>query len=57
MDYTAADGSSHSYELAERPIELTVPGQRATANQDATEASTLTLRLIIRRSPQTAPAT
>ena len=51
VDYTAADGSSHSYALAERPIELAVPGQRATANQDATEASTLTLRLIIRRSP------
>ena len=51
VDYTAADGSNHSYELAERPIELVVPGQRATANQGATEASTLTLRLIIRRSP------
>ena len=39
VDYTAADGSSHSYALAERPIELAVPGQRATANQDATEAA------------------
>jgi len=51
VDYTASDGSTHSYELAERPIELAVPGQRATANQDATQASSVTLRLIIRRSP------
>jgi transposase len=51
VDYTTPDGSTHSYELAERPIELAVPGQRATANQDATQASSVTLRLIIRRSP------
>ena len=51
VDYQAPDGSSHSYSLAERPIELAVPGQRATATAEATVASTLTLRLIIRRSP------
>jgi hypothetical protein len=55
VDYQAPDGTSHTYELAERPIVLPVPGQRATATatvmMDATPASTLTLRLIIRRSP------
>jgi len=51
VDFTAPDGSTHSYELAERPIALAVPGQRATASKDATPSSTLTLRLIIRRSP------
>ncbi len=51
VDYQAPDGSRHSYELAERSIELAVPGQRATAEAPATEASTVTLRLIIRRSP------
>lgn len=51
IDYTAPDGTSHSYQLAERPIELAVPGHRSTADQPATEASTVTLRLIIRRSP------
>jgi transposase len=51
VDYRAPDGSQHRYELAERPIELPVPGQRATADRPATQASTVTLRLIIRRSP------
>ena len=55
IHYTAPDGTRHSYELAERPIELAVPGQRATGSgpdaRPATEASTVTLRLIIRRSP------
>ena len=51
VDYQAPDGTSHSYQLAARPIMLVVPGQRATADHDATEASSLTLRLIIRRSP------
>ncbi len=51
VDYTAPGGSSHSYELTERLIEVPVPGRRATVSQDATPASTLTLRLIIRRSP------
>lgn len=51
VDYTAPDGSRHSYELAERLIELPVPGQRASDTAPATEASSVTLRLIIRRSP------
>jgi hypothetical protein len=51
VDYLAPDGSSHTYELAERPIELPVPGRHAAATQDPTPASTLTLRLIVRRSP------
>ncbi len=51
VDYTAPDGSTHQYELAERPITLPVPGQPATAGTAAAAASTVTLRLIIRRSP------
>ena len=51
VDYQAPDGSRHSYELTERPVELAVPGRRATTDQPATEASSVTLRLIIRRSP------
>ena len=51
VDYTGPDGITQSYELAERPIELPVPGQHASPGKDATVASTLTLRLIIRRSP------
>ncbi|MCY7418468.1 MAG: hypothetical protein LH650_08235 [Chloroflexi bacterium] len=51
IDYLAPDGSSHSYELAERPIPLAVPRQPATTGTDAVPASTVTLRLIIRRSP------
>ena len=51
VDFAAPDGTIASYQLAERPIELPVPGQRASANQDATAASTVTLRLIVRRSP------
>lgn len=51
VDYQTPDGTPQSYELAERLIELAVPGQRASADQPATAASTVTLRLIIRRSP------
>lgn len=51
VDYEAPDGTRHSYQLAERSITLAVPGQRATATNDAIPASTLRLRLIIRRSP------
>lgn len=51
VDYQAPDATSHSYQLAERLITLAVPGQRATATAEATPASTVTLRLIIRRSP------
>ena len=51
VDYTAPDGSQHTYQLTERPITLAVPGQRATTSTNATEASALTLRLVVRRSP------
>jgi transposase len=51
VDFTAPGGSSHSYQLAEHRIDLPVPGQHATTEQDATTASTLTLRLIVRASP------
>jgi len=51
VDYTAPDGSSHTYELAERPIALAVARQPATTTRDAVAAGTLTLRLILRRSP------
>jgi len=46
--HTAADGSTHTYELAERPIELAVP---ARGGASATAATTLVLRLVVRRSP------
>jgi len=51
VDYTGPDGICQSYELAERPIDVPVPAQHASPGEDATVASTLTLRLIIRRSP------
>ncbi len=51
VDFTAPDGSHHSYQLAQRLITLPVPGQRATASQPATAASAVTLQLIVRRSP------
>jgi transposase-like protein len=51
VDYQAPDGTWHSYQLAERLIELAVPAQRATATAEATHAATLTLRLIVRTNP------
>ena len=51
VDYTAPDGSSHTFGLAERPITLEVPRQPATADRGVVPAGTVTLRLIIRRSP------
>jgi transposase-like protein len=51
IDFTAPDGTIKAYELAERPIELPVPAQPATDGQPGQPASTLTLRLIVRRSP------
>jgi prepilin-type processing-associated H-X9-DG protein len=51
VDYLAPDGSSHTFELAQRPITLKVPRQPATEGKDAVPAGTVTLRLIIRRSP------
>jgi transposase len=56
--HTAPDGSTHTYELAERAIALDVPAKRPVAAGgptaaaiEATPATTVTLRLIVRRSP------
>ena len=51
VDYPAPDGGRLSYQLAERSIDLPVPGRHPNATEPATAAGTLTLRLIIRRSP------
>jgi len=48
--FTAPDATTQHYELAERLIQLPVPG-RAVAAKDAATAGTLTLRLIVRRGP------
>jgi len=50
MDFAAPDGSTHTHSLAERPIELAVPAVPATADMPARPASTITLRLAVRRS-------
>jgi hypothetical protein len=49
-DFIAPDGSAHTYCLAERPIELPVPAVPAAADTPARAASTITLRLVVRRS-------
>ena len=49
--FTGPDGRTCRYQLAERSIELAVPARPASADQPARAASTLTLRLIVRRSP------
>ena len=57
VNYTSPDGTGHTYELAERLIDLPVPAQPVTSRAPATgrqagkPASTLTLRLIVRASP------
>jgi len=51
VDFAAPDGITHSYELAERPIDLPAGGRHAATTNPASTASTLTLRLIVRRSP------
>jgi transposase-like protein len=51
VDYQSPDGTAHSYELAERLIDLPVPAQPATGGQGAKPASALRLRLIVRASP------
>ena len=51
VDFAAPGGRAHSYQLAERPIDLPVPGQRASAHEEGKAASTVRLRLIVRRSP------
>jgi len=49
-DFAAPDGSTHTYSLAERAIELVVPAQQGTTGTPARPASTITLRLVVRRS-------
>src|SRR5674476_153613 len=49
VDYQSPDGTAHTYDLAERLIDLPVPAQPATGGQGAKPATTLTLRLIVRR--------
>jgi len=51
VDFAAPDGTTHSYELAERPIDLPTSGRHAAKTNQAGTASTLRLRLIVRRSP------
>src|SRR5665648_328047 len=51
VDFTAPDGRTARYELAERTIDLAVPARPASPTTRAWPASTLTLRLIVRRSP------
>ena len=51
VDFTAPDGTSHTYDLAERLIDLPVPARPQTGRQGAKPTSTLTLRLIVRASP------
>jgi len=52
VDYQSPDGTAHTYDLAERLIDLPVPARPPTGGgQGAKPASTLRLRLIVRRSP------
>jgi hypothetical protein len=48
--FTTPDGAAATYDLAERPIELPVPARPATTTTDARPPSTLTMRLVVRRS-------
>ncbi|MDQ5841433.1 MAG: hypothetical protein M3537_09915 [Chloroflexota bacterium] len=51
VNYESPDGTAHTYELAERLIDLPVPARTQTGGQDLKPPSTLRLRLIVRRSP------
>ena len=51
VDFPAPDGTVQRYQLAEGLIAMPVPGRHANASQHATPPATLTLRLIVRRSP------
>jgi hypothetical protein len=51
VNYASPDGTAHTYDLAERLIDLPVPAQPATGRQGAKPASTLRLRLVVRASP------
>src|ERR1019366_9389297 len=48
VDYQSPDGTAHTYELAERLIDLPVPARPQTGDWPAT---TMRWRLIVRRSP------
>ena len=47
-NYQSPDGTAHTYDLAERLIDLPAPARPQTGGQPA---STLRLRLVVRRSP------
>jgi len=51
VDYESPDGTVHTYDLAERLIDLPVPAPPVTGRQVAKPGSTLRLRLIVRASP------
>jgi hypothetical protein len=53
VDFTTPHGTAHTYELAERLIDLPVPAHPAArpGRQGAKPPTTMTLRLIVRRSP------
>jgi hypothetical protein len=51
VDFTAPDGTAHTYDLAERVIDLPVPARPQPRRQDPKPATTLSLRLIVARSP------
>jgi hypothetical protein len=51
VNYQSPDGTAHTYELAERLIDLPVPAHPQATGQDPKSASMLRLRLIVRRSP------
>jgi transposase-like protein len=52
VDFTAPDGTAHTYDLAERLIDLPVPARPQTGGgQGAKPAGTSRLRLIVRASP------
>jgi hypothetical protein len=49
VTYQSPDGAAHTYDLAERPIDLPVPARPQTGQQDPRPASTLRSRLSERR--------
>jgi len=51
VQFTAPDGAAHTYELAERLIDLPVPARPQAGGQAAKPAASLTLRLIVRCRP------
>jgi transposase-like protein len=51
VEFTTPDGTTQTYQLAERPIGLPVPARPATPERPGKPATTLSMRLIVRRSP------